>query len=474
MSAAPKLSVVLAEGDDGDRLGDDWPMIPDAENVARDEGSLNEDSLARLFAEQHAGQLLFDHVTGSWFVWSGTHWRREEKKLAFHQARLLCRQHNRTHKPKIAAAATAGAVERYARADPAFAVTAERFDADPWLLGTPTGVVDLRTGEIRRASPDDYISKQTAVGLAPPGAGTPLWRRFISEACGNDAALVAYLQRVAGYSLTGDTREHALLFVYGPGGNGKSVFLNTIASVMGDYAQTAAMDSFTASRGERHPTELAMLKGARLVTAAETEEGRAWAEARIKALTGGDPISARFMRRDFFSFRPEFKLVIVGNHKPVLRSVDEAARRRFHIVPFTCKPACPDKQLEAKLRDEWPAILRWMTDGTLAWQRDGLAPPDAVIAATHDYFDDQDLLSHWLDGCCNVGANRKATHAELYCSWSRYALDNGDAPGSAKSFTDMMRRRGFESVRKIAGESVRGFSGLDLKPLDVSPQRGDR
>ena len=146
--------------------------------------------------------------------------------------------------------------------------------------------------------------------------------------------MMRFLQQIVGYCLTGDTREHALFFIYGPGGNGKSVFLNTVSAIIGDYATTAAMDTFVASKSDRHPTDLAGLRGARLVAASETEEGRAWAEAKIKAITGGDPISARFMRQDFFTYRPQFKLVIVGNHKPVLKNVDDAAERRFNIIPF--------------------------------------------------------------------------------------------------------------------------------------------
>jgi putative DNA primase/helicase len=159
---------------------------------------------------------------------------------------------------------------------------------------------------------------------------------------------------------------------------------------LADYAQTAAMDTFTASKGDRHPTDLAMLRGARLVTASETEEGRAWAESRIKQMTGGDPVTARFMRQDFFTYQPQFKLMIVGNHKPVLQNVDDAARRRFNLVPFTRKPERPDRELEGKLKAEWPGILRWMIDGCLDWLQNGLVRPAAVQAATAAYFDEQD------------------------------------------------------------------------------------
>jgi putative DNA primase/helicase len=161
------------------------------------------------------------------------------------------------------------------------------------------------------------------------------------------------------------------------------VFLNALTAILSAYAATAAMDTFTASKGDKHPTDLAMLRGARLVTASETEEGRAWAEARIKQITGGDPITARFMRQDFFTFVPQFKLTIVGNHQPVLKNVDDAARRRFNIVPFTRKPSHPDPQLEEKLRAEYPAILRWMVDGCLDWQKHGLVPFQKMGAIVH-------------------------------------------------------------------------------------------
>ena len=179
--------------------------------------------------------------------------------------------------------------------------------------------------------------------------------------------MVRFLRQWFGYSLT-ETREHALVFVFGPGGNGKSVFLNVMTGILGDYAATATMDAFIASHGDRHSTDVAMLRGSRLVTCSETEEGRQWAEARIKQLTGGDPITARFMRQDNFTYVPQFKLTIVGNHRPLLRTVDDAQRRRFNLVPFTHKPASPDRELERKLRADWPAILRWAIDGCADWR----------------------------------------------------------------------------------------------------------
>jgi putative DNA primase/helicase len=289
----------------------------------------------------------------------------------------------------------------------------------------------------------------------------PTWLRFLDEATDGDKALVRFLQQWCGYSLTGDTCEHALVFVYGPGGNGKTVFLNTTSGLAGAYATTAPMDTFAAAKGDRHPTDLAMLRGARMVTASETEEGRPWAESRIKQMTGGDPITARFMRQDFFTYTPQFKLTIVGNHKPVLRNVDDAARRRFILVPFTRKPAHPDRQLETKLKAEWPGILRWMIQGCLDWQGNGLIRPETVKAATADYFDNQDLLGQWLEEECDCepGNTYKWDKTSvLFESWSTYAQRAGEDAGSKKAFSDKMQSRGFEPARGTGG--VRLFRGV--------------
>jgi putative DNA primase/helicase len=303
-------------------------------------------------------------------------------------------------------------------------------------------------------------------------ADCPLWQGFLRDATAGDEALISFLQQFCGYLLTGDTREHALLFIYGPGGNGKSVFLNTVAAILGDYCRNAPMETFTASQGDRHPTDLAMLKGARLVCAAETEEGRAWAEVRIKQMTGGDVVSARFMRQDFFEFRPQFKLLIIGNHKPVLRNVDDAARRRFNVVPFVHKPPNPDRQLEARLRAEWPAILRWMIEGCLAWQQLGLTRPRVVVEATTEYFTEQDTLRQWLDECCETGDRRFAETTEaLFASWTRYALAAGEPAGTAKRFAQAVERQGFRKLAEVPGHRKRrGFEGVRVKQSDMSDQ----
>jgi putative DNA primase/helicase len=313
----------------------------------------------------------------------------------------------------IASAKTVYAVERLARSDRRLAATVDQWDADPWQLNTPDGVVDLQTGQARPHIPEDYFTKITSVG---PRGDCSRFLAFLDRITGGDCELVAYIRRVLGYGLIGLTREHALFFGYGTGANGKSVLLSTVAGILGEYHKTAPIETFTASNADRHPTDLASLRGARLVTATETEEGRRWAESRIKQLTGGDTVAARFMRQDFFEYRPAFKLVIAGNHKPSLRSVDEAIRRRFHLIPFavTVPPEERDPDLAEKLKEEWPGILAWLIEGCLEWQTEGLSPPKAVLDATAAYLSAEDSLSAWIDDTCERKPGAWASSSLVY------------------------------------------------------------
>lgn len=426
---------------------------------------VTEDSAACEFASIYGQRLRFCHDAGTWFEWDGAVWRPNRVGLAYQWARELARRLVADESPKVryvtSKTSFAAGVERFSRTDPTFAVTMAAWDVDPWLLGTPGGTVDLKTGQLMVAESDFGITKSVAVTPAS-WPSCPRWLAFLDEATGGDEALIRFLRHWCGYALTGLTREHALVFVYGPGGNGKSVFLNALTGILAGYATTAAMDTFTATTNDKHPTDMAMLRGARLVTASETEEGRAWAEAKIKQLTGGDPITARFMRQDFFTFMPSFKLTIVGNHQPVLRNVDEAARRRFNIVPFTRKPAQPDLELEVKLRAEWPGILRWMIEGCLDWQANGLVRPGSVVEATDAYFAEQDMHSQWLAERCEVDATNShlwETASDLFASWTEYARASGEPPGTLRSFGPAMRRKGLMPMRT---KHARGYRGVRL------------
>jgi putative DNA primase/helicase len=333
-------------------------------------------------------------------------------------------------------------------------------------LNTPGGIVDLRTGKLRPAIQEDYCTKISAVA---PAGDCPQWLAFLSRITNGDQELQSFMQRMAGYALTGLTREHALFFLYGTGGNGKGVFLRAISGVMGDYAKTAPVETFIDSKSQNHPTDVAGLQGARLVTAIETEEGRRWAESKLKNLTGGDKIAARFMRQNFFEFVPQFKLVVAGNHKPGLRSVDEAIRRRLNLIPFTVTiaPEERDGELDDKLRAEWGGILQWAIDGCLEWQRTGLGAPETVTAATGAYLAEEDTIARWIEDCCEVKRTLWTPATALFDSWRRWAESNQEPAGSQKKFSQALESHGFVSERRrvqAAKNPLRGFLGICIVP----------
>ena len=438
-------------------------LSPDDERLAESAPAFSDEALALEFAKRHANDLRFVAAWNRWLFWNGQHWQFEETLRAWDFARQVCREAAaQCNKAKtasaIASAKTVYAVERLARSDRRLAATIDQWDADPWQLNTPQGVVDLTTGQKRPHIPEDYFTKITAVG---PQGGCPRFLAFLDRITGGDAELVAYLRRVLGYGLTGLTREHALFFGYGTGANGKSVLLSTVAGILDEYHKTAPIETFTASNGDRHPTDLASLRGARLVTATETEEGRRWAESRIKQLTGGDTVAARFMRQDFFEYRPAFKLIIAGNHKPSLRSVDEAIRRRFHMIPFavTIPPEERDADLTEKLKAEWPGILAWIIDGCLEWQTEGLRPPKAVLEATEAYLSAEDAMATWLDEKCERDPNAWTSSTQIFGSWSTWATAAGEFVGSQKKLSQKLEDRGFT---KRDTNKAKGFLGLRL------------
>lgn len=418
--------------------------------------------MATAWCERHGHARRKNHTRNLWMSFdpiSGI-WCPDEAKATFHEIGGV------VHEMGGGAARYSNAgfirgVETVAEAMPGVATTHEAFDPDPLMLGTPKGPVDLKTGAILAPDPTMMLTKSTSVA---PARGEPKkWLNFLTQSTGHDALMVEFLQRVLGYILTGLTIEQALFFIYGDGGNGKGVFINTVRRVMGDYAATSAMETFTASKSERHTTELAMLRGSRAVLASETEKGKAWAESRIKQLTGGDTITARFMRQDNFTFTPEFKLLIIGNFHPVLNTVDDAMRRRFNIIPFTRKPEVVNKQLEEELEAEFPQILGWMIEGCLKWQQSGLQRPPAVLEATADYFEEQDMLGQWLEGFCQSGPGFMAYTKDLFHNWSMFADEAKEEVGSVKEFGSLMAKRGFAPGRDTKGSRLRFWKGVKLQ-----------
>ena len=427
--------------------------------------AFSDDALALRFAELHAADLRYVDRWSTWMRYDGMRWQADDTLAVFDRARVVCRTaaaeaaESKLAK-ELTSAKTVAAVERLARSDRRLAATADQWDADPWLLNTPAGTVDLRTGAKLEHRPADYQTQVTAV--APDATcPTPRWRAVLERATAGDEALMGYLQRLFGYALTGSTREQTVHFAYGTGAISKGTIINTVAGCMGDYHKAAPIETFTASNVDRHLTELADLRGARLVTATETEEGRHWAESRIKMLTGGDPVRARFMRQDLFEYVPKFTLLISGNHKPGLRSVDEAIRRRFHLIPFsvTIPPNERDPDLTEKLKDEWPGILRWMIEGCLAWQQTGLRPSNVVRSATDAYLQAEDAMAAWIEEATSLDPNGWDSTTNLFASWTAWSTKAGEYTGTMRRFVQNLETRGFAPERRRA---ARGFRGLRL------------
>jgi putative DNA primase/helicase len=422
-----------------------------------------DEALALLFADRHAHELRYVAVWSRWLCYDGTHWTFDDTLHVFSRSRALCREvaskcNKASIARSIASAKTVAAVVTLARADRRIAATVDQWDGDQWLLNTPAGVIDLQTGKLRPHRAEDHMTKITACGV---DVGCPLWLTFLDRITDGDRELQSFLQRWCGYILTGSTREHALAFGYGVGANGKSVFTSTIIGILADYAVTAPIETFTVTGTEQHPTELARLRGARLVVSTETEEGRRWAESKIKMLTGGDRTAARFMRQDFFEYVPQFKLWIVGNHKPGLRSVNEAIRRRFLLIPFNVviPPAERDKHLIDKLKAEWPGILSWMIAGTLQWQRMGLAPPPVVTDATAAYLESEDAISLWLDECTVADPNAWETNAALFGSWKAWCERTGEYTGTQRRFLQNLETKPGAGVEYDRRMHARGYRG---------------
>lgn len=426
---------------------------------------VTEDACALEFSRRHP-EFRYTPAFGAWHRYDRERaaWVQDSRLQHMTLGRALVRElaPEKLHK----ASAIAG-VMSLARSNPGVAMSADSWDADHFLLGTPGEVVNLRTGLAVTNPRECNITRQTAVRAAPPRTPTPLWSAFLQRVTRCDLEMIGYLQRLAGYALTGSNREQALYFPNGPGGNGKGVLMNTWTGVAGDYAHTASGDLLLAANGDRHPTDMASLRGKRLVTASELRPGARWDEQRLKSLTGGDPITARFMRQDEFTFIPQLTLVIAGNHRPSFAGVDEAIRRRLRLIPFTeVIPAEErDPELPEKLREEWPGILRWMIDGCLLWQRDGLAPPASVTKASAAYMDSEDSLGQWIDDqvirCdpCETECKAFTKRSDLFASWREWVDENGGPKWSAKAFYRALEERGFEAHKTGAGD--RGFRHVE-------------
>jgi len=432
-----------------------------------------------LFVERHGHRLKYVRQARAFYVPSGRRWVADGGDRVLHFASQVSKMlyglaNSERDQERRETLAKFGLrfesrkllenVIALAKGLPGIAVDASDFDADPFVLNTVDGVLDLRTGELRNARDDEFFAKLTGARY-DPDAKCPRWLQFLDEIfCGN-AELVDFVHRLAGLSICGSQAEQIVPVCYGLGANGKSVFLGALSHALGDYAIATNADTFMRDR-KTATNDLARLSGARFVTAVEVEDGKTFSEALIKSISGDDRITARFLFKEFFEFVPQFKVWFAVNHRPVVRGNDHGIWRRLRLIPFEARfdGRTRDNNLAQRLREEAPGILAWAVRGCLAWQADGLPTPDAVRIATETYRSDMDSLRPFLDDCCDVATDESVTSADLYRTYKSWAESNGERPATSQALGRRLTDRGFRNERT---KRARLWRGLKLKAGDT-------
>ena len=437
----------------------------------------------------HGADVRWCDPWAKWLIWDGRRWAIDKTRLIETLAGDVCRMIWRgvaeagerdnakllTELVRFAKSTAGGNGIRHmiglARSIPGVPIVPDELDRNPWLLNVRNGTIDLQTGALRSHRKADLLSKMAPVDF-DGNAACPSWHDLLScVTCGN-ADLIDFLQRVVGYTITGQTSEHILPFCYGTGANGKSTFIGGLLELLGpDYAIKAASDLLLAKKGA-HPTEVADLHGRRFVAAVEAEDGRRLAESLVKELTGGDNIRARRMREDFWEFTATHTIWLAANHKPIIKGTDHGIWRRVKLIPFTMTipDAEQDKRLPEKLRGELPGILNWAIEGCLTWQRDGLAEPEDVAAATTDYRAEMDVIGAFIDDRCILAANAAVQASLLYKSYQKWTEENGERPINQRRFGTALNERGLGKERRRDGIHRTGIGILssECEPCEPS------
>jgi putative DNA primase/helicase len=471
--ALAELTAELEADEGAKKAAESEQVASELEDCAK---HLTDLGTARRLVQQHGADLRYNFPSSKWFIWNGARWREDASGEAMRRAKLtarsileeaadtedddrrkaLLRWHRQSEMN-----AKLNAMLSQAQSEPGIPEDIGSFDADPFLLNCANGTLDLRTAELREHQREDMLTKMVPVNYDVE-AKAPMWGAFLDRIFKGNSSLIGFVQRAAGYSLTGDTGEQCMFLPHGLGANGKSTFLELLRFIMGDYAQQTPTETLLARKYAGVPNDIARLCGARLVTAIESGEGRRLAENLVKQLTGGDTVAARFLFKEFFEYRPVFKLWLAANHKPQVRGTDEGIWRRIHLVPFTVEipKGERDKQLVAKLRNESEGILVWAVKGCLAWQKEGLGVPDQVRAATNTYRAEMDVLAGFLADECVVGTELSAKAGDLYKAYKLWCEVNGESPATQTAFGLKLAERGFTGGRNATG---RYWSGLGLR-----------
>ena len=429
--------------------------------------------LVRLFGDD----LRFCNHRG-WFTWSGKRWEQDETgaidRLAKATVRLIyneaascedkdLREKIASHAHKSESDARIKAMIELARTEPEIVVRHAQLDFDPWRLNVANGTLDLRTGELQPHRREDLITKIIPIDFYPE-ATCPTWLSFLDRVMAANQALIRFIQKCVGYSLTGSNREQIFFILYGVGANGKSTFIIVVSALLADYAMQTRTETLMAKRGDQIPNDIARLAGARFVSAIETEGGRRLAESLVKQMTGGDRMTARFLHREFFEFEPTFKLWLAVNHKPRIVGTDHAIWRRVRLIPFNV--IIPDDErdpdLPEKLKAELPGILAWAVQGNAMWQLHGLKAPQTVTQATEQYREESDPLATFIDDRCAVEPEAEIGKTELYKAFRSWAEEAGERDLSQRNFNERVAERGFEDGRNMKNRFWKGLRLADL------------
>ena len=457
-----------------------------SKDPATEDENLTDLGNVRRFVNQHHERLraIISKRSNPWYMWVGTHWEPdhtgEAMRLAKQTVRSIHLEADRAsdeekrallqaHAYRSEGAERIRAIVDLAKTEPEIAIREDQLDRDRWLFNVQNGTIDLSSGKLLRHKKSDYITKLSPVEFQK-NAEAPRWQAFLYDIFAGDDALIGFIRRAIGYTLTGDIREHALFFCYGQGRNGKSTFLEVIRELMSDYSIQSDFATFQSTRNEGPRHDLARMRGARLVTAIEAHGDRSFDSTVLKQMTGGDTVTARNLYESSFEFRPQFKLWLAANHLPLVREQTEAFWSRILMVPFTVViPAHKRKKnLGRQLVKELPGILNWALEGCAEWRKNGLMAPDTVRKAIHDYKDEYDVLSEFFEERCKLDRHEWTTRAALYQAFVDWWNETrGRNPLSHTAFNRLLSER--TDIRPRKREGIRGWRGVGVK--DVKSHR---
>jgi putative DNA primase/helicase len=425
---------------------------------------------------EHGEDIRYNAAWKKWLVWEGDHWRLDEGHLiqdrGLKMVRAIYDELIRTadYRDRIELERHAVQSESVRRRKafveaaswiPELNVSCDDLDSDPWLLNVKNGTINLKTGEFREHRKEDLITKIADVTY-DPNADCPIWNAFIQEIMDYRLELISFLQVASGWALTGDISEQTMFILHGSGANGKSTFLNTLMNLMGDYAIATQTDTFMKRSGDQISNDIARLRGTRLVTTTEAEQGRRLSEPLIKQITGNDRMTARFLYGEFFDFVPTFKIFMATNHKPMIKGTDYGIWRRIKLIPFTITIPSEkqDRKLEEKLCEERPGILNWLIAGCRKWSAEGLKAPEEISAATEEYRGEMDVLGNFIRECCVMSPGVSTRARELFRAYQEWCDENNERACSERFLGLRLKEFGLERMRS---SEARYWVGIALK-----------